>query len=87
MGGSKFKSMGFITINTCWFLWVNPLGSRNAVLQKYWTHPCFPKKVDGNPNGNPSLKGKLWIPGDNTVGPCPKIGIVVRKYRNTADEI
>lgn len=57
--GSKFKSIGFITMKTCWFLWVNPFGSLKAALQKYWTHPCFPKKVEGKPRGSPSLKGKL----------------------------
>lgn len=67
--GSKFKSIGFITIKTCWFLCVKPFGSLNAALQQYWTQPCFPKKVDGRPSGNPNLKGKLWIPGDNTEGP------------------
>lgn len=70
-GGSKLRSIGFITIRTCWFLWVRPLGSLRAALQKYWTHPCFPRKVEGSPSGRPNLKGKLWIPGERMTGPCP----------------
>ena len=32
MGGSRFRSMGFITMNTCWFLCSRPAGSRNAYV-------------------------------------------------------
>lgn len=71
-GGSKLRSIGFMTIKTCWFLWVKPFGSRRAALQKYWTHPCFPKNVEGSPSGRPNLKGKLWIPGERITGPCPE---------------
>lgn len=58
-------------MKTCWFLCVRPPGSLRAALQKYWTHPCLPRKVEGRPRGRPSLKGKLWIPGDKRDGPSP----------------
>ena len=34
IGGSRLRSMGFIMMKTCWFLWVNPLSSRIAAYQK-----------------------------------------------------
>lgn len=34
---SKLRSIGFITMNTCWFLWIVELLSFRAILQKYWT--------------------------------------------------
>lgn len=71
MGGSKLRSIGFITMRTCWFLCVRPFGSRRAALQKYWTQPCFPRNVDGSPSGRPSLNGKLWMPGERMTGPWP----------------
>ena len=71
IGGSKLRSMGFMMMKTCWFLWVNPVSSRRAALQKYCTHPCLPKKVDGRPSGRPNLKGKLWMPPDNSTGSPP----------------
>ena len=30
IGGSRLRSIGFIMMKTCWFLWVNPLSSRIA---------------------------------------------------------
>ena len=72
IGGSKLRSIGFIMMNTCWFLWVSPDSSLSAALQKYWTQPCLPKKVEGRPKGRPNLKGKLWMPPDNSTGSPPK---------------
>ena len=71
IGGSKLRSMGFMMMKTCWFLWVSPVSSRRAALQKYCTHPCLPKKVEGRPKGRPSLKGKLWMPPDKRTGSPP----------------
>ena len=71
IGGSKLRSIGFIMMKTCWFLCVSPDSSLRAALQKYWTQPCFPKKVEGRPKGRPNLKGKLWMPPDNSTGSPP----------------
>ncbi len=38
IGGSRLRSIGFMMMNTCWFLWVRPLSSRSAALQKYCTY-------------------------------------------------
>lgn len=72
--GSRFKSMGFMTMKTCWFLCVRPPASRRAARQKYCTQPCLPKKVEGSPRGRPNLNGKLWMPGDRGIGPWSGIG-------------
>lgn len=71
--GSRLRSMGLMMMKTCWFLCVYPVGSRRAALQKYCTHPCLPRNVEGSPKGRPSLNGKLWIPGDRRTGACPEI--------------
>ena len=73
-GGSTLRSMGFITINTCWFLCTSPVSSLMAALQKNWTQPCLPRKVDGRPSGRPSLKGKLWMPAERSTGAWPGNG-------------
>ena len=40
-------------------------------LQKYCTQPCFPRNVEGRPNGRPNLNGKLWMPDDSRTGSPP----------------
>ena len=80
IGGSKLRSMGFMIMKTCWFLCVSPVSSRKAALQKYCTHPCLPRKVEGRPRGRPSLNGKLWMPPDKSTGSAPekhKIKIII----------
>ena len=64
--------MGFMMMKTCWFLCVSPLSSLIAALQKYWTHPCLPKKVEGRPRGRPSLKGKLCMPDESSTDSPPE---------------
>jgi len=32
----------------------------------------LPKKVEGRPKGRPNLKGKLWMPPDNSTGSPPE---------------
>lgn len=62
-GGSRLRSMGFMMMKTCWFLWTRPVGSFMSALQKYCTQPCLPRKVEGRPSGSPSLNGKVCTPG------------------------
>ncbi len=31
----------------------------------------LPRNVEGRPRGRPSLKGKLWMPGDSSTGTPP----------------
>ena len=68
MAGSRLRSMGLMTMKTCWFLCVSPPASLRAARQKYCTQPCLPRKVEGRPLGRPSLKGKLWMPGESEMG-------------------
>lgn len=86
IGGSRLRSMGFMMMKTCWFLWVRPVSSLRAALQKYWTQPCFPRKVDGRPRGRPSLNGKLWIPAESKTDSPPeksrKFSFFHLKYQN-----
>ena len=72
IGGSKLRSIGFMMMKTCWFLWVRPVSSLSAALQKYCTQPCLPKKVEGRPRGRPNLNGKLWIPADRRTDSPPR---------------
>ena len=73
MGGSRLRSIGFMMIKTCWFLWVNPVSSLNAALQKNCTQPCLPKNVEGSPKGKPNLKGKLWMPAESNTDSPPEM--------------
>ena len=80
IGGSRLRSMGFMMMKTCWFLWVKPVSSLKAALQKYCTQPCLPRKVEGRPRGKPNLNGKLWIPADNKTDSPPVKKVEVKFF-------